>query len=1062
MGPNERLRRMALRPRRQEHGDTTDSFASRGMEYQALGRVRIDRETEAMVHARVEGTRSYDVEFARLEDPRLRQEASNCTCPAFERYGNCKHIYAVYFELLERQKEADEGPDRDHDRWRQRIEGIESAATTESAAADDEERIRFLLDVDASRNKERVVLRLTIQSRREGDTWSAPRPLGLGSVHAREVADPQQQRLLQLLRGAEQEQSHHTHWTHHATSVVLPSESADLLLPEICATGELTWASRGAEGGPLAWESKGPWVLHYGSREARGVHTVRCELRHRKERIKLEDALLFLSSGLVFTEDRVLAFQRRGNEALARDLWVSGPLGIPKQESESAFLTLAMKLGEPIHGSGVELPKECTLPQTCIHIEAPEAAYGAHQDLACVHEFVYGGVVVEPDDPSPFVMLPDAQGILRRDPRAEASAESIFLELGGRQSDKDRRRGVLGSVRPKELPRLISGLLEQGWDVRADGQAWKKPGKARARVRTGIDWFELEGDIAYGDERIPFPAILAAVQKGQTTVALGDGSHGIIPEEWMRRWGLLELGDSKRGGPIRFAENQGWMLDALLAENEQEVDAGFERYRKRLAKFDGVRSRKEPRGFQGELRDYQRVGLGWFEFLSGLGLGGCLADDMGLGKTIQVLALLEKHRAAGQRPDGVHRTSLVVAPKSVIFNWIDEAKRFAPKLEVLDYTGIKRKARAEEVGEVDLWLTTYGTLRRDATELRKRDFHYVILDESQAIKNASSQSAKAARLLRGEHRLALSGTPIENNLGELWSLLEFLNPGMLGRSSAFQRFMRDDLEDHEIRNELARALRPFLLRRTKEEVLDDLPPKTEQILSCALSKEQRKEYEELRDHYRSILMTKEAEVGLNRMKMNVLEALLRLRQAACHPGLIDKERRGEDSAKLDVLIPKLEEIVSSGHKAIVFSQFTTFLGIVKTRLDALEIPYEVLDGRTRKRKERVDRFNQDPDCPIFLVSLKAGGSGLNLTAADYVFLLDPWWNPAVERQAVDRAHRIGRTRPVHAYRVVCEDTVEQRVLELQDRKRELAEAVLGEGSASLGSLQREDLDLLLQ
>lgn len=1054
---------MARRTRRQDNGDSTDSIAAHGLRLHALGHVRILRETDAMVFAHVQDSQEYEVELSRLEDPRARQEASNCTCRAFAHTGTCKHLYAVHFEFA-RGEDRTHGDGGDDGRWKQRLEAIEVAPTRPAGApsSEDDERVRYLLDVDASRNKERIVLRLTIQSRREGNTWTAPRPLGLGSVHAREVTNPRQQRLLQLLRGAEQEQSHHTHWTHHATSVVLPSESADLLLPEICATGELTWSHRGVEGGPLAWETKGPWTLHYGTEEQDGIHAVSCELRHRRSSIELEGILLFLESGLVVTEDRVIPFEQRGNEALARDLWISGPLRIPSSEARIAFLSLAMKLGEPIHGSGVELPSKSTPPEVCLHIEAPEAADGPLQTLACVHEFLYGGVVVEPDEPSSFVLLPEGQGILRRDFKAESAAESAFLELGGRQSDKDRRRGVLGSVRPKELPRLVSGLLELGWDVRADGHAWKRPGKARARVRTGIDWFELEGDIDYGEERVPFPAILAAVQKGQTTVALGDGSHGIIPEEWMRRWGLLELGDSKKGGPIRFAENQGWMLDALLAENDQDVDAGFERYRKRLAKFDGVRPRKEPRGFQGELRDYQRVGLGWFEFLAGLGLGGCLADDMGLGKTIQVLALLEKHRAAGQRPDGVHRTSLVVAPKSVIFNWIDEAQRFAPKLRVLDYTGIKRRARAKEAGEVDLWLTTYGTLRRDVSELRNRDFHYVILDESQAIKNASSQSAKSARLLRGQHRLALSGTPIENNLGELWSLLEFLNPGMLGRSSAFQRFMRDDLDDHEIRGELAQALRPFLLRRTKEEVLEDLPPKTEQILSCALSKEQRKEYEELRDHYRSILMAKEAEVGLNRMKMNVLEALLRLRQAACHPGLIDKERQAEDSAKLDVLIPKLEEIVGRGHKAIVFSQFTTFLGIVKARLDALEIPYEVLDGRTRKRKERVDRFNQDPGCPIFLVSLKAGGSGLNLTAADYVFLLDPWWNPAVERQAVDRAHRIGRTRPVHAYRVVCEDTVEQRVLELQDRKRELAEAVLGEGSASLGSLQREDLELLLR
>jgi len=367
----------------------------------------------------------------------------------------------------------------------------------------------------------------------------------------------------------------------------------------------------------------------------------------------------------------------------------------------------------------------------------------------------------------------------------------------------------------------------------------------------------------------------------------------------------------------------------------------------------------------------------------------------------------------------------------------------------------------EALRNTHLVITTYGTLRRDVAFLRELEFDYVVLDESQAIKNATSESAKASRLLRGRNRLALSGTPVENHLGELWSLFEFLNPGMLGVASVFRAFqgsLRNP--DPEARHLLARALRPFILRRTKAQVAPELPCRTEQTLYCELEPEQRFVYNELRDHYRRSLLTAISRDGIARTKIDILEALLRLRQAACHPGLLDAARRGDSSAKLDALIPNLEEVLDEGHKALVFSQFTSMLAIVRERLDRKGIPYEYLDGATRDRAARVERFQNDAECRLFLISLKAGGVGLNLTAAEYVFLLDPWWNPAVEAQAIDRTHRIGQTRPVFAYRLIARDTVEEKVLELQETKRALADAILG-GESLLADLGREDLEMLL-
>jgi SNF2 family DNA or RNA helicase len=406
--------------------------------------------------------------------------------------------------------------------------------------------------------------------------------------------------------------------------------------------------------------------------------------------------------------------------------------------------------------------------------------------------------------------------------------------------------------------------------------------------------------------------------------------------------------------------------------------------------------------------------------------------------------------------------SLLVVPRSLAFNWKAEAARFAPQLRILDHTGQQRLKTTEHFDDYDLIITTYGTLRQDAVRFKDVEFDYVILDEAQAIKNAATASSKAARLLRGRNRLALSGTPVENHLGELWTLFDFLNPGLLGAASVFNLTgLGARNPDEETRLLLSRALRPFILRRTKAQVAKDLPAKNEQTIYCEMESLQRKLYDELRDHYRRILMGIIDERGLKRAKIQVLEALLRLRQAACHPGLIDKKRTRESSAKLDLLLEQLPEVLDEGHKVLVFSQFTSLLAIVRERLDKEKIVYEYLDGRTRDRAARVERFQNDDGCKLFLISLKAGGLGLNLTAADYIFLLDPWWNPAVEAQAIDRAHRIGQTKNVFAYRLIARGTVEEKVLDLQNSKRELADAIINADHSLIRTLAREDLELLL-
>jgi len=654
--------------------------------------------------------------------------------------------------------------------------------------------------------------------------------------------------------------------------------------------------------------------------------------------------------------------------------------------------------------------------------------------------------------------------VLVRDRDAECRAVERLNRLPLRRTRQDDYRvheQTSYELRSRDLPAVARSLLADGWHVEASGNRFREPGSLQLKISSGIDWFELRGVVDFGEQAASMPELLAALKRGDDTVALGDGTLGLLPEEWLQKYARFVQMGTLAGDHLRFRKSQTTLLDALLAAQPDTIfDAGFARARLRLASLEGVHPADAPRSFVGKLRDYQREGLGWMQFLREFGFGGCLADDMGLGKTVQVLALLDSRRRKPRSRDA--KPSLVVVPRSLIFNWKSEGARFTPRLELVDHTGPERARTVDDLRGHQVILTTYGTLRRDITLLMNFEFDYVILDEAQAIKNARTAAAKAARLLKGDHRLALSGTPIENHIGEIWSLFEFLNPGILGTAAAFQAVQDGKGDpDAEGRELISRVLRPLILRRTKAQVARELPAKVEQSLYCELPPTQRKLYDELRSHYRASLGARIATDGLQKSKILVLEALLRLRQAACHPGLVDRRKVGAPSAKLDLLLAQLDEVTDEGHKALVFSQFTSLLSILREHLDRDAVPYAYLDGQTRKRAEAVERFQTDPDCKLFLISLKAGGLGLNLTAAEYVYLLDPWWNPAVEAQAIDRAHRIGQMRRVFAYRLIAKDTVEEKIVELQQAKRELAESIIKADNALIRNLKREDLELLL-
>ena len=839
------------------------------------------------------------------------------------------------------------------------------------------------------------------------------------------------------------------------------------VIERLCRTGRCRLRRTDGEEDPpgLRWDDGPPWQFWLDVRQESGGKrwTWRGALHRKHGRMDLAEPLAILPGLLILGTGRAARFDDAGVPRWVDRLRDEKELIFLDAEKQDAMLASILEEAKLGPGDLVEdLPMQTikSAPRPRLIAQTPRRNYGVEADRVLGQlEYVYEGAAVAAQTTGNLFVDTSRGVVIHRDVPAEQAAAIRLFEVGFRES-KDHLvdPGTL-ELPVKRLGAVVRELVAEGWQVEAEGEVIQPVGEFKLSVTSGIDWFELGGAVDFGGQSVPLPEVLEAARRGLDRITLADGSIGVLPEDWLKKYGMLaELG-TEAEGTLRFGYAQASLLDALLASQPNvRVDEGFRRARQQLHEFEGVRALEAPEGFSGTLRPYQREGLGWLDYLERFGFGGILADDMGLGKTIQVLALLQYRKVNGD----AEGPALAVVPRSLVFNWIEEAAKFTPELRVLDYTGRGRPQMRETFDDHDLIVTTYGTARTDVAELSKISFDYVILDEAQAIKNSTSQAAKACRLLRGQHKLAMSGTPIENHLGELWSIFEFLNPGMLGGVTAFKGLTSASAgQDEGARAGLAKALKPFILRRTKSQVVEDLPEKTEYTLYCAMEPAQRRLYEELKAHYRHALLRK-GSTDLNRSKIEVLEALLRLRQAACHPALISPEHAEAPSAKLDMLIPQLAEVVEEGHKALVFSQFTTFLGLVRDALDQEGLTYEYLDGKTRNRAERVERFQNDPDCPIFLISLKAGGLGLNLTAAEYVYLLDPWWNPAVEAQAIDRSHRIGQTQHVFAYRMICRDTVEQKIVDLQQQKRDLADAILNADNRSIiKTLSRDDLEFLL-
>lgn len=577
-------------------------------------------------------------------------------------------------------------------------------------------------------------------------------------------------------------------------------------------------------------------------------------------------------------------------------------------------------------------------------------------------------------------------------------------------------------------------------------------------VSSGIDWFDLKAEVDFEGRKIGFGQIRAALSNGERFIRLSDGTTGVIPKKWLSALsGVAGLIEENKGGVLRAGRHQFEIVEAMAGVAQTVTkDKFYSDFIERIKKFKGVKKAPLPKGLKGELRPYQKAGYDWLHFLKEFSFGGCLADDMGLGKTVQVLALLLSEKEKGNRVP-----SLVVVPKSLVFNWLDEIKKFAPSLTAYVHHGLGRATEKAAISKArpDLIITTYATLRNDIELFSGKKLHYIVLDESQNIKNPVAQSAKSVRTLKCSHRLALTGTPIENSSLDLWSQFAFLNPGLLGDMDYFKSSFAGKIE-REKNEEKTLALRnmvnPFILMRKKENVATELPRKQITNLYCEMEPSQREFYEQWKAKFRSEITAMVEARGLAASRMKVLEGLLRLRQICCHPRLVDESYPGE-SSKFSVLASEIEEVISEGHKALVFSSFAKMLGIFREHFDRSGVRYSYLDGKTTNRKKVVEEFQGNQEIKVFLISLKAGGIGLNLTAADYVFLVDPWWNPAAEMQAIDRAHRIGQQKNVFVYKAITKDSVEEKILGLQNSKLELSKNVVAIEESIFKKLGKEEL-----
>jgi non-specific serine/threonine protein kinase len=582
-------------------------------------------------------------------------------------------------------------------------------------------------------------------------------------------------------------------------------------------------------------------------------------------------------------------------------------------------------------------------------------------------------------------------------------------------------------------------------------------------ISSNLDWFDTEIEVNFDGLGVDVSDIQKALSLKQNYVALGDGSIGILPEEWLKKFSLLFKMADTQGKKLRVSKFNFSVIDEMMdLISDQDIIKELDE-KKKLLLNENPESHSDiaiPEEINAVLRPYQVAGFQWLAYLEKVKWGGLLADDMGLGKTVQTLTFLQYYKTKNQ---GIH--ALVICPTSLLYNWENEIRKFAPQLTYLIHHGSSRTLKYTELSGYDIIISTYGTLRSDAELFAKNEVDYIVLDESQTIKNPNSKVAKAAQFIPARNRIALSGTPMQNNTFDLYSQMNFLNPGMLGNKEFFkEQFAKpvDKFQDQETKDHLRKLVYPFMLRRTKEQVADDLPDKTDITLYCEMGPQQRAIYEAYKNMYRSRILGSIEQQGIEKSQFAILQGLMKLRQICDSPAILrDEQKFDNHSAKLDELTRELEENTGE-HKVLIFSQFLGMLALIREKLKQHQIPFQYFDGSYTaiQREQAINEFQNNQACRVFLISLKAGGMGLNLTAADYVYIVDPWWNPAVEQQAIDRTHRFGKTKNIFAYRMICKDTVEEKIMLLKEKKNSLVKDIISKDQHMIKQLTRDDVSYL--
>ncbi|MFQ3574922.1 MAG: DEAD/DEAH box helicase [Cytophagales bacterium] len=600
------------------------------------------------------------------------------------------------------------------------------------------------------------------------------------------------------------------------------------------------------------------------------------------------------------------------------------------------------------------------------------------------------------------------------------------------------KKGIEFRQSPKDLNKYFFGSSQINLEVNENG-----------------DWFDIKVMVSFGEFKIPFVKLREYIRKGIKEFELPNGENAVIPDEWFTHYSeLFAFLDEENDQDIfRLRKHHISLVHQL--QDDKWAKVKLSEKMEGLKDFEKITHYELPNTFNGTLRHYQQAGYNWMRFLSEYNLGGCLADDMGLGKTVQTLALLTSE---AEKKKG---TSLIVAPTSLIFNWENEAAKFSPKLKVFKYFGSSREKNEELFSQYDIVITSYGIARIDSELFQRFYFNYIILDESQNIKNPNTNVTREVIKLKSANKLLLSGTPIENSTLDLWSQMNFANPGLLGTQAFFKKYFQNPIEKEQNSKQskkLYDLIKPFILRRKKNQVATELPDKLEQVRYCDMTEEQEKLYDSIKSAFRNELLSVFETEG-NSSQLMILQGLMKLRQASCHPLMIDSDY-ADSSGKFEEVTEMISSIVESDHKILVFSSFVKHLELFKNWVESQNIEYCYLDGGTRDRQKEVEKFQNDKKVKVFLISLKAGGTGLNLTSADYVFILDPWWNPAAENQAIDRAYRIGQKRNVFVYRFITRGTVEEKILSLQEKKMKIASDLITTEENFFKNLSKEDIKKL--